>query len=73
MTKFLWRLRSVVPYLRCTFYEKENQKYLVLYRICFGKTLWSRHFLIKDMILNKGIRNSKYDSKLDALISSSNK
>lgn len=74
MNKLKIMLKNFIPKLHWTMYEVNKKKYLALYRIRFGRLVWSRHFLIENVLNDRGkIQNCEDENRLQIFISSSNK
>ena len=67
------KIRCVKPVVRYGYVQKTDGKYLILSIWKFGKPIWSKHFKIEAVDFNEGIKNDRYDKKVDEFFKSSSK
>lgn len=67
------RIRTIRPVVRYGYVQKPDGKYLILSIWKFGKPIWSKHFRIAEVDFNEGIKNDRYDKRVDEFFKSSSK
>lgn len=64
---------TIKPILLYTFYEKDNKKYLGLIIMKSGRTYWSKHFIIEAVDNEQGVKNDRYDKRVDEFFNTSSR
>lgn len=64
---------TIRPRLLYVFTEKDNKKYLVLIIMKSGRTFWSKHFIIEAVDNEQGVKNDRYDKRVDEFFNTSSR
>jgi len=59
-----FKFKSIRQQTKWLTYEQDGKKYLVIVYLNFGKTIWSKHFIIEAVATDKGILNDRYDKSM---------
>lgn len=59
-----FKLKTIRQQTKWLTYEQDGKKYLAIVYLKFGKTIWSKHFIIEAVANDRGISNDHYDKSM---------